>query len=336
MHNLTALDLHYLLKEWDLKNARVDKVWHDKDVLIRFYLKDERNKILRIQQHAMFLSTYKEDRGRPSGFAMALRKHLSNARVERLEQMGFERVLRLVLHKRNEYSLFIQLFGKGDVTLTDENHTVLASLHHKPGTNYEPPQKDVDLFTLTLDEFRSILASSDMNLVRTLAIKLGLSGLYAEYVLQDWNKSRPANDLTNEEEERLYAECKAILDLPIQPSYFQGKLVPFKGDEPAPYDTFTEAVEQEHVKAIRERERERKLKPYTQKKEQLEKIISAQQENVEHLNEQVVQDLAKGEKIYEHYQEVKDALEAARDSEDAAKALDIVEDVQGKYVIIEL
>ena len=84
----------------------------------------------------------------PPSFAMVLRKHLKNARLTKVEQVGFDRVLMFRFDtKHGQRSLSVELFRNGNVILMDENDVIIQPLTHasysgrtiKKGETYVPP-----------------------------------------------------------------------------------------------------------------------------------------------------------------------------------------------------
>ncbi|XP_077485529.1 nuclear export mediator factor NEMF homolog Clbn [Amblyomma americanum] len=65
----------------------------------------------------------------PSGFAMKLRKHLKNKRVERLAQLGADRVVDLQFGTGEAaYHVILELYDRGNVVLTDGDYLILNIL----------------------------------------------------------------------------------------------------------------------------------------------------------------------------------------------------------------
>ena len=65
----------------------------------------------------------------PPPFAMVLRKHLKNARLTGVEQLGFDRVLLLRFDtKHGKRSLSVELFRDGNVILMDEEDVMTEQM----------------------------------------------------------------------------------------------------------------------------------------------------------------------------------------------------------------
>jgi predicted ribosome quality control (RQC) complex YloA/Tae2 family protein len=69
----------------------------------------------------------------PSGFTMKLRKHMRTKKLEKVEQLGIDRVVDLQFGKgEHSYHILIELYAAGNVILTDHEYTILSLLRsHK-------------------------------------------------------------------------------------------------------------------------------------------------------------------------------------------------------------
>ncbi|GAA0421960.1 MAG: Rqc2 family fibronectin-binding protein [Bacillota bacterium] len=106
----------------------------------------------------------------PPMFCMVLRKHLSGAIIENIEQYGMERIVQLTIKTRNEIgdltskALIIELMGKhSNITLVDDEenqiidsfkHISMSQNRHRtllPGHLYQLPPEQNKLNALTID-----------------------------------------------------------------------------------------------------------------------------------------------------------------------------------------
>ena len=119
----------------------------------------------------------------PAPFAMVLRKVLTNARLEKVDQIGFDRVLKLTFEaSHGNYHLYIEVFRDGNIILTDENDTIIQPLTHasyadrtlKKGVQYLPPPAALNPYELDFDQFSKFMSESDKTLGRTLGGVLNL------------------------------------------------------------------------------------------------------------------------------------------------------------------
>jgi len=140
------------------------------------------------------ISVSRRDRPMPQSpppFAMLLRKELGNARLTSVEQVAFDRLLRLSFStKGGDRHLMVECFGDGNVILLDDNDVIIQPLTHasyrdrtlKRGEAYQTPPPAVDPHDLDVADVASILAASDRNLASTLGGQVNLGGRLANAV----------------------------------------------------------------------------------------------------------------------------------------------------------
>ena len=75
----------------------------------------------------------KNQKDLPSGFSMKLRKHLRTKKLNKIEQLGIDRVIDLTFGKGEaSYHILVELYASGNVILTDHEYTILSLLRsHK-------------------------------------------------------------------------------------------------------------------------------------------------------------------------------------------------------------
>ena len=125
----------------------------------------------------------------PTSFAMMLRKYLEGGRVLAIEQHGLERIVSFEIgRKETTYRLVVELFDEGNIVLCDTDWRIIKPLwHHRfkdrevvPGAEYTLRDRPAPVPDPA--SFRALLAGSDRDLVRTLAVDLRLGGAFAEEV----------------------------------------------------------------------------------------------------------------------------------------------------------
>lgn len=155
------------------------------------------------------------------GFPLIVKSHLRDHRLMGVEQLGFDRVLRLKFS--NGVSLYAELIPRGFLVLVDEGNLVVAASRYaemrdrvvKVKVEYKPPPlQTINPFTLTPEEVASrVTVGSDM--VRGLIKGLGLPGEVAEEVLhrvgipldaKPRDMSLSSYEAVSSELSRLYAE----------------------------------------------------------------------------------------------------------------------------------
>jgi len=139
---------------------------------------------------AIYLSSKGPDNPpQPTGFAMLLRKHLTNGRIVSVEQQEFDRILIFGIQKEERYDLVVEGFGDGNIILVKDGNIIQPLISRtwrhrtvRAGREYEVPPAMVNPRTMLREEFDGILNSSEKDIVRTLAMGINLGGSYAEEV----------------------------------------------------------------------------------------------------------------------------------------------------------
>ena len=316
MKELTALDIHYLVKEFQtIIDSKVDQIYQPGELLIRIHNSKTGKKIFRISKNFIFLTDFKgEQPQNPKTFCTVLRKHIGNARIRGIEQVGFERIIKFSLEKKNKFNLYVELFAKGNIILTNENNKIVNLLKVNKRKNvligniYEPPLRDVNFLTLKESEFKKIIKNSEETLVKCLAKEIGLGGIYAEYVLEGINKEQKASELKLKDLSNLFYNLSKLKDKKIKVSMYKKRPIPFEAEQPLNYSSFNEALSEILIEELKKEEEERKNAPYLNKKSKIEKIIKVQKENLSKQEQEIKLNSEKAEMIYQHYKEIDDIL----------------------------
>jgi predicted ribosome quality control (RQC) complex YloA/Tae2 family protein len=125
----------------------------------------------------------------PSSFAMLLRKHLEGGRVLGIEQHGLERIVSIEIGRKDTcYHLVFEVFDEGNVVLCDADWRIVKPLwHHRfkdrevvPGAEYTLRGRSDPIPPFA--EVSALLADSERDVARTLAVGLRLGGPFAEEV----------------------------------------------------------------------------------------------------------------------------------------------------------
>lgn len=136
-------------------------------------------------------------------FCMLLRKHIGNAKIVDIYQLGLERIIGIRFEHLDELGdpavkkLYVELMGKhSNIIFTDENDIILDSIKRipssvssirevLPGRTYFIPDelKKEDFFHLSLDKFKHILQTRENSISKALYLNIaGISPLIAEEI----------------------------------------------------------------------------------------------------------------------------------------------------------
>ncbi|MCK4714304.1 MAG: NFACT family protein, partial [Candidatus Aenigmarchaeota archaeon] len=223
---MSGLEIISLVTELkNLVGCRVQKIYHTRDeILIHLYSAKTREKTLRmVPGKTMHLTEYKREHPTyPSHFCMYLRKYLTGGVVRYVIQPATERIVKIGFHTDKDRVLVVELFSKGNVILCDGD-TIMQPLKVqvwkdraiKSKEKYILPPSKYDISTLKLNEFKAAIdATEKSDIVRCLAVDLGLGGPYAEECCKRAGvpKSKAVDDLTVEQSRKLHSSLVSMVN----------------------------------------------------------------------------------------------------------------------------
>ncbi|MBC8495507.1 NFACT family protein [archaeon] len=320
---ISSLELLYVVKELqDLVNGRIDKVYQkDREFVLTMHVRAKGKKMLRIMPNAIYTTEYKEDFGRElMGFCKFLRKRLSGAMIKSIVQKGFERIVEIHFETKGEYYLMIiELFANGNVVICDDEYKVISALEShrwkdrtvRGGIKYEYPPTLVNTLELKEDEFKEIIVKSELDsIVKTLAINLGLGGLYAEELCVLAGVDKTKKKLSSIEITNLYQEWTKLLSKKISARIVGTEIMPFKlkllsKEKDKSFATFNEAIDSKFSEGLIVAHEKEGDNQKNKKLNTIQVIINQQEQTIEGMGISYEENQAKGEFIYEHYNEIK-------------------------------
>jgi predicted ribosome quality control (RQC) complex YloA/Tae2 family protein len=325
----SSIDIHYMCKELSqLEGSRVDKIYHPEHdvILISLFKSNEGKKLLKIKIGIGLYFCDSKEEGDTLGFGMLLRKHLDGYFLEKIEQINPERIVKLTFaNKETTKFLYFEFFGKGNSILCDSSNTIINALDHaefkdrviKPKEHYKWPVQKFNFFEINGKELRQVfLDSRKETLVTSLATDLGLGGIYSEEacMVSGVPKDEKPKDLTEKEISKIHEAIKEIISEGLNPIVLidDGNVKDFapfvtkniSGKEVMNFGTFSQACDYFYLQF-----REEKKSPYDAKIEELQRIISSQENSISELHEEEKDFRLKGEAIYQNYTEVKEILD---------------------------
>jgi len=342
---ITSFDISAVVHELNeaLANSRVNNVYQldAKTLLLKLHKTDAPP--LRLVMEAgrrVHLTSYAlETPLVPPAFCMALRKYLRGAWLDSVEQYEFERIV--IFHfktKEGMLQLILELFGEGNIILTDEKGTILQALVFKRmrdrnilrGEAFQfPPSSGKNPFKLTREEFESVLKTlGDVEVVRALARSLGVGGVYAEEILlrADVDKTKHCNALTNAEADAIF-DClqsllSALSSFKVEPHIVLAedgsfldtapfKLKRYEACTVQAYKSFNEALDEFYVKTTAAEKAVASAAPegLRREAEKLKRVIAEQEQVVREAEGKVARDKCIGDVIYAHSSEVQALLD---------------------------
>ncbi|MBU90170.1 hypothetical protein CMO94_01405 [Candidatus Woesearchaeota archaeon] len=333
MKQISSLELYFLVKEFkDLEGSRVDKIYNSgkEEIYIRLYKSNIGKKILRIiVGKAVFLAGTKSVDETPSGFCLLLRKRLEGKFLDSIAQIEPERILKLVFKSKDETkNLYLEFFGKGNVILCNEDDVIIdCMIHHKfrdraviPKEKYKYPNMGYNVFKLQKNKLTELLKNSKKDkIVASLAVELGLGGIYSEEIclLSNIEKNNNPKKINNNEIINILNSIKKIIKNKknCQIIYKNEEVVdvtPFdlefyKDYEKKEFPSYNEALDEYFTKEFKIMRKEDSAS--AKKTNELKRIIGEQEDTLKSLKSKEIENREKAELIYNNYQLIKGVLD---------------------------
>lgn len=268
-----------------------------------------------------------------STFAMTLRKHIDNGIIRGIRQIAFDRIIEIEIEKAGTFYLICELFGKGNVALTDSDHKILAVMKVQRytdrtlviGSEYTLPPQRVSPFEVSKEDLLEVVRESDADIVRTLATRLGLGGLYAEEVCLRSGVPKDQMNPSQEDVDAIYDTMNELKDLMGKESVIvleddeaidvlPVKLRMYEGKTQREFESFNRAADEyftryeiNRIEGVRDEKFKNGLREF-------EVRLERQEETLEKYEAVKVASRATGDLIYQHFGSVEDILKTITDA----------------------
>lgn len=203
-------------------------------------------------------SVQKENPQKAPMFCMLLRKHLQSGKIVGVNQIEFERIIRIDIESYDELGdltkkhLFCEIMGRhSNIILTKEDLSVIDSIKHidfsvssvrqiLPGLKYisPPPQDKIPVLSDFSQDFSIDLSKEGLEPQKAIMNKIsGISPLISrEIVFKAIKKTNvDCSELSNFEKNNIISEILSIKETPLKPCMLKdivsGKIIDF-----SPYD----------------------------------------------------------------------------------------------------
>ena len=270
----------------------------------------------------------------PPAFCMALRKYLRGAWVIGIEQYEFERIVTLSFKtKEGLLKLVVELFGEGNIILTNEKNMILQALFFKRMRDRNilrnevlafPPPSGKNPFKVSLSELEEALKTvGEVEVVRVTARFLGIGGVYAEEVLLRANvdKAKPCKNLTDMEIKGIFAALQSLLSKlsegNLEPSIILDQdgsfldVVPFKlkryeGFKTQVYSSFNQSLDEFYLRvtAAESALASVEVDKLKQEADRLKRVIADQEKSIHEDEAKAERDKLIGDTIYANFNEL--------------------------------
>ncbi len=351
---MTSFDVRATARELDsfLEGALIDKVYQvdEGELKIKIHVPGLGSHYLAVEPGRRVHLTWrpKPSPERPSTVSQALRKVLSGDRIESVSQVGFDRILRFDLRSGNR--LYVELLPKGTLAVVNEDGVIEQAFPTRrfrdravvPGEEYKTPESPPNPYELDEDAFMELLLESERDVVRTLAVEVGLGGLYAEEVLLRAglfeDREKHASEFEEEDLRELYETLRDLLEqisegdlrptlYKVEGGYADATPIPLeryreKGVELVEKETFQRALDEYYVREFLAREEEKAREEWERERKRLERTIERQRESVKQLEAKARRLRERANALYMNYQLVDGILRELRRAEEKGYSLE--------------
>ncbi len=318
MKALSGIEIHYVVEELQtLVGARIDNIYQlaERDFLFQFFTSGKGKTTLRIVLPRLIYIAQERPPApqTPYGFCQYLRKHFENARIMKVSQAPGERIIEITTACGEETkSIILEFFRKGNLLVIDQQRMVQNALERQPKETYHLPTSGEPLEQKNLAAINESLSA--LGLVAYLARHAGLGGNYAEELCLISGIDKHTKNITSEQLNVIITTHQTLLHSPKRGYTYSNPsdiidatclpLHKYESYTATEHASFSEALEQYHL-------HEKVILPPTRKEKETQrflKIIEKQEDNITTWNEEIAQNQAKGNLIYERYQEIQHVL----------------------------
>jgi len=355
---LSSLEIYHLVKEFKiLMNGRIDKIFQvgKKEFYIQFHVSNIGKRLLKITDKLIYLTDKKPIMEEPPGFCMFLRKNLDNSRLREINQKEPERIIEFSLDaKEGTKKLVIELFGGGNLLVLDEGNVILSAAHYEKYRDrhilakleYIYPKMQYNIFDLKLKDLTELVKKTKKeNVVKCLAVDLGLGGIYSEEIclLSDINKNKEPQKLNGREITTILKSIESVINKKINPIIYYknneavdvtpSELEFYKDLEKKKFKTFNEALDYYFSKEVKI---EKKPTKNDLEIEKIRRIIEEQTSTIGSLKKSGKKNTEKGESIYNNYKLIEEILAEINKASKKYSWKEIKDKLKGHKVIKDI
>jgi predicted ribosome quality control (RQC) complex YloA/Tae2 family protein len=275
-----------------------------------------------------------ENPAEPPAFCMILRKYLRGAWVAGIDQYEFERIVTVSFRtKTGLLKLVMELFGDGNIILTNEQNVIIHALAFKKMRDRDilhnvvlqlPPSSSKNPFKVTQNELEESLKNAgETEVVRSIARFLGVGGVYAEEILlrAKVDKTKHCNALSNNEVKGVFEALQTLLAAVsggnLEACIILGdqgdfvdvvpiKLKRYEGSKVQVYDSFNQALDEFYLRVTVAERAVNHLEVDKIKKEaeRLSRMVAEQEKSIHEDESKAERDKLIGDTIYAHFNEL--------------------------------
>tara|TARA_Y100000310_G_scaffold168222_1_gene168291 strand:+ start:222 stop:1238 length:1017 start_codon:yes stop_codon:yes gene_type:complete len=312
---LSSIDIHYLVKELQsLDRSFISTIYQPSHIILGLH--KEGKHFLHVRDSSVYVNNQKEKQNAPTPFCMSLRKRLLRAKLIEIEQVNFERIIKLTFSSVDgDLFVYIELFANGNFIVTNDKNIILIVKSSeqfkdrtlKKGETYCLPPEKVNTKTIAFNAFKKIIDSKPRTtILKTLAIEFSLGGKYATELCKRCEIAASIETIDKDKQKELYDGLQTLFVEPFSPNVglYPNPFI-LQTDPPIKsFEKYSDAID---YLVTKEAENE---KPQTKKEE---KILLKQQEHLVEIEQKILTCEAKANLIYQHMHEVQDVIKGIND-----------------------
>ena len=196
-------------------NSKIEKIYYDSrnNLYIQLYITGLGKQYLHFMDKFLYITDKKLESERASPKTLFLRKRLTNARIESIQQLNNERIIKLTIQaKENRYHWYFELYGQNDMILCDVDDKVIFSNKYKKNEQYNT---DYDFDINSIEELKSLIenAKKTDKIVKTIAKSWKLGKIYANElcIRAKLDPEIKTQDITNKQTNNLLASLSKLI-----------------------------------------------------------------------------------------------------------------------------
>ncbi|MFT4309506.1 MAG: NFACT family protein [Candidatus Woesearchaeota archaeon] len=335
---LSGIDISHIVRELHpMVNAKIQKAYGNDDypLVLDIYGYEYRYMYIVLPHMIGFSNNKAVMPIKPPGFVERSRKHLQGLRIKSISQYGLDRIIILELEGRIYRKVIIELFSKGNIIICDENDRMLtlyrqesyASRTVRTGRQYDYPPKNYDISLDNNDSFYDSLKEHDDKHLLNVVAQMGFGGYNAERILKEllgdeYDAKKIIGELDEHKIRRLYDIIMGYVNARHYDKASDSIIIVPDAKEP---NSIIRLLAMDIVSKP-----EDNIVIDNTDEDRKERIISMQEERSKKLAIEAEEFNRKGSIIYERYDDIKRALEYARDYKEKNGSLKGIMDVWPK------
>ena len=332
---LSSFDIATIVLELrqDIIGKHIDNIYHLADKTFLFKIRPGNYDLVVEIGRRIHLTKYQVKAPKtPSSFCMALRKHLVGGKIIDVRQQEFERITIFEVQRRSVgLKLVIEIFKRGSLIVVDQNGKILLAFKYarmkdrniiKGEVFKHAPSTGMSLTEIDRTELSRLKEVKSTEIVKALTHLLPIGGLYSEEILKraGLDKNMLVDQLQDSQLETIHSCLKSLLSEKIRPRIVLDRegnaldVLPFplsiyEGFELKHYESFNDAVDVYFSHFAAELEKAKLSDTYRKRREELERILTAQEKQLSDLQEASEKNRRIGDTIYTHMNEIQQLLD---------------------------